>query len=188
MDLTLEITGTSPVLMHNIQLADPGHPIVKEIATYTSKRKKTDEDRQAIEKFEWFGGLYVEDGRIVVPTANIRRCLIEAGKISRQGTQISRAVQFSELYVRLAYDGPQDPKELFNRPEFTNRAAVGISGKRTMRVRPCFPRWALVTQVSVIDSLMDADDLRRVADLAGRAIGLGDNRVNGYGRFTSSLI
>lgn len=188
MDIKLEITGTSPMLMHNISLADPDNPIVREIQTYTSKRKKTEDDRRAIERLEWFGGLYVEDGRVVMPTGNIRKSFINAGKITKQGTQVTRALQFTEMFVPLAYDGPDDPQELFKRTEFHDRSAVGISGKRTMRVRPKFPRWALVADAILLESVMDPDDLRRVAELAGKAEGLGDNRVNGFGRFTVRIV
>lgn len=188
MDIKLEITGTSPMLMHNISLADPDNPIVREIQTYTGKRKKTEDDRRAIERLEWFGGLYVEDGRIVMPTGNIRKSFIQAGKISKQGTQVTRALQFTEMNVPLSYDGPDDPKELFKLAEFHDRAAVGISGKRTMRVRPKFPRWALVADAILLESVMDIQDLERVAELAGKAEGLGDNRVNGFGRFAVKII
>ena len=188
MDVKLELTGTSPMLMHNIALADPDNPVVREIQTYTSKRKKTEDDRRAIERLEWFGGLYVDDGRIVMPTGNIRRCIVEAGKISRQGTQVVRALQFADMNVPLAYEGPEDPQELFKREEFHDRSAVGISGKRTMRVRPRFPRWALVADAILLESVMDVDDLRRVAEMAGKAIGLGDNRINGFGRFTVKVV
>jgi hypothetical protein len=184
MDITLEITGTSPLLMHNIALADPDNPIVQEIASYTSKRKKTEDDRRAIERLEWFGGLYTDEGRIVMPTANIRRCIVEAGKITRQGTQFARALNFSDLFVPLVYEGPQDPRELFTLPQFHDRSAVGIQGKRTMRVRPKFPKWALVASVNLLESVVDLDDFRRSIEMAGKAIGLGDNRINGFGRFT----
>lgn len=189
MDIKLEITGTSPMLMHNISLADPDNPIVREIQTYTSKRKKTEDDRRAIERLEWFGGLYLDDdGRIVMPTGNIRKSFIQAGKISKQGTQVTRALQFTDMTVPLVYEGPDDPKELFKLPEFHDRAAVGISGKRTMRVRPKFPRWALVANAILLESVMDASDLERVAELAGKAEGLGDNRVNGFGRFVVKVV
>jgi hypothetical protein len=188
MEIRLELTGTSPLLQHNISLADPDNEFVKEIATYTAKRKKTEDDRRAIERLEWFGGLYVEGGRIVMPTGNIRKCFIQAGKITKQGTQVTRALQFLQMNVPLAYEGPDDPKELFKRPEFHHRSAVGIQGKRTMRVRPCFPRWALVADAILLESVMDVDNLRRVADLAGKAEGLGDNRINGFGRFSVKII
>lgn len=188
MDIKLEIVGVTPMLCHNISLADPDNPIVQEIQTYTAKRKKTEDDRRAIERLEWFGGLYLVDGRPVVPTGNIRKSFIQAGKISKQGTQVTRALNFSDLHVPIAYNGPTDLDELFADKAFSNRAAVGISGKRTMRVRPQFTEWALVANAFLLEDVMDLDDLRRVANRAGQAEGLGDNRVNGYGRFTVKVI
>lgn len=188
MDIKFEITGTSPLLCHNIQLADPDNEWTKQIATYTAKRKKTEDDRRAIERLEWFGGLYVEDGRPVMPTGNIRKCIVQAGKISKQGTQVVRALNFSDMNVPIAHDGPDNLEALFADKSFHNRAAVGISGKRTMRVRPQFARWALVATAFLLEDVMDLDDLQRVAERAGKAEGLGDNRVNGYGRFTVKVI
>jgi hypothetical protein len=188
MDIRLELMGTSPLLMHNINLADPDNEFVREIKTYTDKRKKTEDDRRAIERLEWYGGLYTSGGRVVMPTANIRKAFINAGKISKQGTQVTRSLQFTDLHVPLAYDGPEDLDVLFKDPAFHNRAAVGISGKRTMRVRPQFVTWAVVADALLLEDVMDVDDLQRVARRAGMAEGLGDNRVNGYGRFTVTVV
>lgn len=184
MQVKLQIVGSTPLLMHNIQLADPDNDWAKEIAVYTAKRKKTEDDRREIERLEWFGGLYVEDGRIVMPTGNIRKSFVQAGKISKQGTQVSRALQFADLNVPLAYDGPADLEALYADKAYSNRAAVGISGKRTMRVRPQFVNWAIAAEAELLEEVMDPGDLSRVADRAGKAEGLGDNRVNGYGRFS----
>ena len=188
MDIRLELTGTSPMLMHNINLADPDNEFTREIKTYTDKRKKTEDDRRAIERLEWFGGLYTANGQIVMPTGNIRKSFINAGKISKQGTQVTRSLQFTDLHVPVAYDGPEDLDLLFKDPAFSNRAAVGISGKRTMRVRPQFNTWAIVADALLLEDVMDIDDLERVARRAGLAEGLGDNRVNGYGRFTVRVV
>jgi len=188
MDIKIEITGTTPLLCHSISLADPDNPFAKEIATYTAKRKKTEDDRRAIERLEWFGGLYVEDGRVVIPTANIRKSFIDAGKISKQGSQVSRALNFTGLNVPIVHGGPTEINQLYADASYSDRAAVGISGKRVMRVRPKFPRWALVATAYLLEDVMDPEDLRRIALRAGLAIGLGDNRTNGFGRFTVDVI
>jgi hypothetical protein len=187
MDIRLELVGTQPLLMHNIALADPDNEFTKEIATYTAKRKKTEDDRRAIQRLEWFGGLYVHNGRVVMPTGNIRKSLIQAGKISKQGTQVTRSIIFSDLNVPLTYDGSSDLEVLYKDVAFSHRSAVGISGKRTMRVRPHFPTWAIVADALLLEDVMDVGDFERVAQRAGLAEGLGDNRVNGYGRFTATV-
>lgn len=188
VDIRVELTGVTPLLCHNIALADPDNPIVVEIKTFTDKRKKTEDDRRAIERLEWFGGLYVDDGRPVLPTGNIRKAFIQAGKISKQGLMVSRALNFTSLTVPIAHSGPDTVEALHKDSAFTNRSAVGISGKRTMRVRPQFPAWAIVANALLLDDVMDVADLVRVAERAGAAEGLGDNRGNGYGRFTVRVV
>lgn len=188
MDIRVELTGTTPLLCHNIALADPDNDFVKQIATYTAKRKKTEDDRREIERLEWFGGLYVEDGRPVIPTGNIRKAFVQAGKISKQGTMVTRALNFTSLYAAIAHGGPDDLEAMYADKAYSNRAAVGISGKRTMRVRPQFTKWVVVADAILLEDVMDPGDLTRVAERAGQAEGLGDNRTNGYGRFSVQVI
>ena len=188
MRINIELTGTSPLLCHNVRLADPDDEIVKAIAAITSKRKKTEDDRIEIARLEWWGGLYVEDGMPVMPTGNVRKALIQAGKISKQGTQITRALAFTALTVPVIHDGPASLDALYERKDFHHRASVGIGAKRTMRTRPCFPRWAVTAEAELFEDVMDLDDFKRVAARAGIAEGLGDNRVNGYGRFEVKVV
>ena len=126
MNLTITMTGTTPLLCHNAQLADPDHEISREIKLITSKKKKTEDDRRAIERLEWMGGLYLSstDGTPAMPTANVRKCFIEAGKTRKLGKQIGRAVTFIEMETPLIYDGPRDVQKLLTRPEFRHRATV----------------------------------------------------------------
>lgn len=189
-NIRIEVTGTTALLCHNIALADPDNTFTREIAAITGKRKKTEDDRRAIERLEWYGGLYIQEGfpGPVLPTGNIRKCLIQAAKISKQGLMVQRALHFSELYVPITHDGPTDIDELFANKAYHNRAAVGIGGKRTMRVRPQFPRWAVVADAMLLDDVMDVDDLRRVMERAGAAEGLGDGRALGFGRFEGKVV
>lgn len=190
MYIRLELTGTSPLLCHNIALADPENPFTREIASYTAKRKKTDDDRREVGRLEWFGGLYLDTagGKPVMPAANIRKSIINAGTITRQGKQVERALSFDEMHVPIVHSGPADLNALHADPTFTDRAAVGISGKRVMRIRPKFPTWALIASAYLLPDVMDIDEFARVADRAGKAIGLGDNRVGGFGRFSINVI
>lgn len=188
-DIGIRLEGTSPLLLHNIQLSDPDHPIVKEIKALTSKRTKTEDDRRAIEKLEWYGGLYTVPGvqGIVLPTANIRRCLIGAARINKLGRQVERALGFLALDVPLVHDGPKDIDAIFADERFHNRASVRIGTSRTMRVRPQFSPWSLMANAYLLDDVLDLDDFQRIVERAGLAEGLGDNRVNGYGRFVGTV-
>lgn len=184
MNIRITLTGTSPLLMHNPQMVDPEFEINRELRRLTAKRKKTDEDLKAIERLEWFGGLYVEDGRIVQPTSKPRKCFVNTARIKKMGKMVERALSFRTLNVPLVYTGPRDPQEVFLLPEFHSRLSVGIGSKRVMRVRPKFFPWAMVVDgVFAEDAGLNFDDLVDIVELAGVVEGIGDNRVNGYGRF-----
>jgi len=188
MKITLKITGTTTLLMHNPRMVDPDFDLNREIKLLTSKRKKTDEDLKKIEMLEWHGGLYDQDGVIVQPTSKPRKCIINAGRISKQGKNVERALSFSALNVPLEYDGPSKIEDVYADKRFTSRLSVGINGKRIMRVRPCFPVWSLTLEGMLLESVMNLDEFENICEIAGLAEGIGDNRVNGYGRFTVKVI
>jgi len=189
MRIAITLTGTSPLLMHNPQMVDPEFELNRQIKALTSKRKKTDDDLRSIQRLEWFGGLYVQDGVIVQPTSKVRKCLINTARISKMGKMVERALSFSALHVPLTYDGPDDPQEVFDDPAFHSRLSVGVGNKRVMRVRPKFFPWALtVGGVFVEDAGLNPEDLERMVDMAGVVEGIGDGRNIGYGRFTGKAV
>jgi len=196
MKIEFVLRGTSPLLCHNPQMVDPDFPLNRELKALAGKRKKTEEDYKRMEWLEWYGGLYTASigGETVVsqPSAKLRKCLINAARITKQGKQIERAVIMTQLHLPLIYDGSEsvtdieaELKRLQAKPEFNSRLSVGIGGKRVMRVRPQFFPWALVAEAEFItDAGLNFEELAQIADLAGRAERIGDNRVNGYGAFS----
>src|SRR5215207_9564536 len=130
MRVQTRLVGTSPLLMHNIQLANPDNEWAKRISALTAKRKKTEEDRQAISRLEFQGGLYTDEGRVVMPTTNVRKCFQETAKVTRQGKQIVRAVNAVDLHVPLIYNGPDTIDELVNDQTFYDITSVGVGTKR----------------------------------------------------------
>lgn len=193
MRITVKLTGTTPLLMHNPQLIDPDFGITRQIKELTSKRKKTEEDLRQIEKLEWYGGLYTSQinghETVVQPTSKVRKCLMETARINKLGKHVQRAVSFVDLYVPLIYDGPDDIHKLWSSaPRFHSRLAVGVQGKRVMRMRPSFLPWAVeVYGIFIEDAGLNWDELQRIVELAGQVEGIGDNRVNGYGRFIGTV-
>ena len=185
----IELNGTSPLVTHNIRLADPDDDIVKQIKTFTSKRTKTEEDRREVERLEWFGGLYLEDGvdGPAMPTRALRKCFIRGAVITKRGTQLQRALSFTTLAVPILYDGPRDPLQLWERHEFRYRDLVNVSGNRTVRMRPKFPAWRIVAQAYLLENVMDLGDLQRVITDAGLSEGLAEARTLGYGRFEGKV-
>jgi hypothetical protein len=58
-----------------------------------------------------------------------------------------------------------------------------------MRTRPKFYPWALqVSGLFVEDAGLNPDEFIRIVELAGIVEGIGDNRVNGYGRFEAKVV
>lgn len=189
MRVQITFTGTSPLLMHNPQMVDPEFELNRQIKSLTAKRKKTDDDLRQIERLEWFGGLYVENGVIVQPTSKARKCLINTAKISKMGKMVERALSFTALNVPLVYEGPSDPQKVFADPAFHSRLSVGVGNKRVMRVRPKFFPWSFtVSGVFVKDAGLNPDDLERIVEMAGVVEGIGDGRNIGYGRFSGKVV
>src|SRR5262245_38210025 len=114
MEIQLLLMGRTPLVLKNGETINPDHPATVEIAAITGKRKKTADDRLRIAELEWHAALYRDaDKRLSYPTANVRKCLIEAGKITKQGKDVERSVSFAELFVPLGYEGPRDVKALY---------------------------------------------------------------------------
>lgn len=186
------LTGVTELNMHNIQLANPDGEWTKRIARLTGKRKMTEEDRREKARLEFFGGLYVHQNRVIVPQANIKRCLKEAAKANRLGRHIDRALNPAdpEAYMAgLPLVFPHSrltPEELWELPQYWDTTIVASPG-RVPRTRPRFTEWALTADWLLFSSLLAAEDLRNIGEYAGLIEGLGDNRVNGAGRFTFSL-
>lgn len=187
LNVAIELRGRTPLLMHNVRLADPDDEVTRQISAITSKRKKTPEDRRDIARLEWFGGLYLDNGQIVVPATNIKKCIIEAAKVHKLGKAVGRALTPVDMNVSLAYEGSEDPQDLYDRSEFHFRTSVGVGANRTQRTRPQFPTWAVAMDALLLDDVLDISDLTRMVQLAGSVEGLGDGRVLGFGRFDGQV-
>jgi hypothetical protein len=161
--------------------------VVKEIAKFSKKRAKTEDDLGEIARLEWLGGLYLDGGTIVMPTANLRKCIIQAAKATKQGKQIERSVYFRDQSVPLVYQGPTDIQKLYDAGDYIHRASVVVASKRIIRVRPRFYPWAIEANIVLNESLLDPEDLHRILTLSGQIEGLCDARNLGFGRFDSEI-
>jgi len=188
MHFRMHLEGTTALLMHNPRMVDPNYELNRKIKELTKKKKKTDDDLHNIEWLEWLGGLYTAglngEQRLVQPTSKVRKCFIEAARITKEGKQVERALSFPDLENDLAYDGPRELKELFATGRHISRLPVVVSQKRIMRARPSFLPWKMSPRgILIPDAGLNPEDFERIAVLGGEAIGIGDNRINGYGRF-----
>lgn len=177
----VHIQGTAPLLMHNGQLADPLNVHTKAMKEITGKRKKTDDDFEAIARIEWFGGLYLTpQGKPGVPGEVIEGCIRDGAKQNKQGKTATADIMV-EGVIPLVYEGPKDVDALFEDARFRDVRGVKIGQARTMRCRPRFDDWAMrFTVVSL--GQMNPKDVEMAIRNAGVFVGLCDFRPK-FGRF-----
>jgi hypothetical protein len=184
----VELNGTSPLVMHNGQLSDPDCKFSKGIKELTDKgTNQTDVDRAEISRLEWQGGLYLENGTIVVPMANIIRTFREAAAATREGKDIARSLIPRGLNTPLIYNGPSDLNKLYTDKAFVHTSQVKVGRGRIKRTRPCFPNWSLQAEFELLDDLMNLRACELIIERAGLTTGLGDARILGFGRFNAKV-
>jgi len=195
----IDLWGIKPLLMHNERLANPFDPITRDIAAITSKRtRQTEDDKRQVQRLEWEGGLYFDRGAPAhgelparagvgpyIPSANLKKCLVNAGAIYRAGTSLIRALFPEDTEITLLYDGPRDIDGLWE-AGFLDARMVGVQRNKVLRTRPKFEQWALSTVFMVETTIVDIYSLTRYLETAGTTTGLGDYRPT-FGRFRGKL-
>lgn len=185
--VSLRLTGVSPLVCHNGQLADPLNYWSRELKRVTSKRHKVEADMEEAARIEFFGGLYLnEAGAPVIPADLVQATLIAGAKKSKQGPQAKSAMIVLHDSP-IEYDGPKVKEDLWNDQRFRLRVAVKVGTSKVMRTRPIFHDWAVNTEVQYLPELVNAQDLKEWAYAAGTQIGIGDWRPR-YGRFGVAVV
>lgn len=189
IDVTIEVQGRTPLVMHNPQMADPMNPIVREIKDIQGKRSHmTDADRLEVARLQWLGSLYTdEDGNPVVQTRAVVRSFQEAAKMTRKGKDVIRALYPHELQVPLEWDRTGDVRKLWPEPTHVWTTMVGVKTSRVPSTRPIFRRWAFSMTATLVEEALDFRVLEDIAATAGQIEGLLDARVLGNGRYTVSI-
>jgi hypothetical protein len=193
------ITGTTALVMDNIQHADPEDPIAVQIKEITDKKTDmTAEDARRKNWLAYHAALYLDDSGsgpyVVMPWNNISRALrtgaFRIGGTSASG-KIDGGVATSALNFPLDHTGPQDPAKLYDDQRFRFRTMVNKNptGKKAMvpSVRPVFPDWGLTLSLTVFNDIIGWDVFVRVIQATGQAVGIGNARKLGYGRFTAEV-
>ncbi len=187
MDLQLDITGTTPLLMHNARLSNPLDPMARAMKKVSAKRNKAEDDHEELAHLEFLGSLYADaDAGPYIPADNIFRALVDAGRKRKLGVKVTSGVIVTSNVNPLAYKGPRDPEDLWRDGSFTHQASAKVGQVRVIRTRPQFIKWASSALLYLDTEVLDFDDLAQLVDIAGRIIGLGDWRPR-FGRFEGSL-
>ncbi len=199
---TLQVTvnGTAGLLCSNVAYSDPLGEFQPMKAFFTDKKgkAKTEGVHRAVRTLDWlFSGYWRNEGNVAVdeaenavgfenfanpylPGANLQRCLRNAATKWKLGKDTLRAIVVTNN-PDIDYDGPKDAVEMFNNRSpkfqlcsFTNRG-VWVN-------RLYIPDWSAQFELTLDDEIMGTDQLRRIANMAGKSEGLGTWRPR-YGRF-----
>ncbi len=178
------LVGTTPIIPHSDRGANPLDPDVRAHKELTSKRKKTDDDHEAIMQSEWRLALYY-DKQLgpYVPAMNVRASLIGGAKFNKLGTAVKRSTTPTQERLPLEYDGPRDQDAMLEAGRFTDVRSVKVGQARVMRCRPIFPEWSLEFELLYDPEQVEEGQLVYAFQQAGTLVGLGDYRPEKGGLF-----
>lgn len=201
-DITVKVTGASPLLMHNGQLANPLNKFARALKVATKKKKGQDPDEKLWKaaRLEWEGGLYYYNrpGHAlhgpVMPGFVFRACIRDAARISRGGKEIERGLVIRDSMMRLEYDGPREIEEMWSAGEtimegydagdaFIHQTPVTVGRAKVLRTRPKFEEWSFTARLAYHDKVLGKDALIDYIQDAGLLGRLCDARSMGYGQF-----
>lgn len=186
--LTIKVTGTTPLMMHSDRLANPLLPETKAHKALTSKRKKTDDDHLAIARSEFISGAYwSEKTGFYVPGSNFDATFLGGAKLQKLGVHWKRGALVIEDKVKLLFDGPSTPAALWDNPAFVDCRGVKVGTAKLMRYRPIFLEWAAQLTVAVNPDVLNPTEAKKAIEDAGALIGVCEYRPR-FGRFGVSYV
>lgn len=181
--LTIRITGSTPLMMHSDRLANPLLPETKAHRELTSKRKKTDDDHIAIARSEFVAGAYwhPKDG-LYIPGQNFDATFLAGAKLQKMGTHWKRGALVVETRVKLLHDGPTTPAKLWDAPEYVDCRGVKVGTAKIMRYRPIFLEWGAEVTVHLNTDVLSVGEAKKAIEDSGALIGICEYRPR-FGRF-----
>ncbi len=180
--IEFEIAGVAPLIMHNVRLANPLDPLVKEMKKITGKKKKMDDDYETLANMEFEGGLYLNShGSPCIPGENIAAMMIEAAKRSKLGKDFKAGV-FVDGDWPVIYKGPNKLSGLSKKADFRLAKMMTVAKSKILRTRPIFRSWRLKFTLHFHPGVVNRQAVVDAVAVAGELIGIGDSRPM-YGRF-----
>jgi hypothetical protein len=187
MQFTIKAVGTKPLLLHNVDLANPLNPWARKMTDLrgTPSKRRTEKWHEEMAYVSFMGAFYdiPEIDGVAIPTENLRRSLIDAAKASRMGTQVLRALMVTIPAVPLLYDGPREPQKMWEAGNWHLTRMIRGTGGASPTTYPIFREWAVRAPFELDESLLSVRDITEIAERAGRVEGLGASRKQGYGRY-----
>jgi hypothetical protein len=184
-------------------MANPLHPLAKQMKQLTSKRNKTDADYELIADLEWLAGWYMEPnqvefaisgnaiaigdyGEIIIPGYVLDAMMVNGAKKNKLGMQFKSGV-FVDGDGELIFEGKDGGLDkLMTDPNFRLQALERVNKARVLRTRPYLKQWQLRFAVHYDDTVVDRPAIEQSIEVAGRLIGLCERRPR-LGRFTYAV-
>jgi hypothetical protein len=191
VQITIKAVGTKPLLLHNVDLANPLNPWARKMTDLrgTPSKRRTEKWHEEMAYVSFMGAFYDIPGidGVGIPSENMRRSLIVAAKASRLGTQVQRALMVTTPAVSLIYDGPKTSQGMWDTGKFHLTRMIRGTGGASPTTYPIFRDWAVKVPFELDESLLNVRDLTEIAERAGRIEGLGASRSQGYGRYDALI-
>jgi hypothetical protein len=188
------VEGRTPLIMHNCQSADPENQFSLEMAPLKAKRKKTDLDRKQIRDISFLSCLYWSDELkgLYIPTDNLRKMLLEAGRACDQKGAKKQIVGVSftnHIGYPLNVKNRSDIEKLKEDPCLRYNKVVTISKAKVPSVRAIFNIWSFEFEIEIDCSIIDPDIVHQWLMYSGKRVGLGGRRPYGptpgeFGKFS----
>jgi hypothetical protein len=134
--LKFKLTSEAPLLLHNGQTADPLNKFAKAMKQISSKRAKTDADFEEMARLEWYASLYIDQGRVCIPSEVMEAAIVSGARKLKLGKQ-TQAGLFVKDNALLEFDGCElTPDQLWERD--VNRFTVGVKIGQSKVMRTAF--------------------------------------------------
>jgi hypothetical protein len=134
--------------------------------------------------------LYVgADGKLVIPSPNIFRSIIDAGSFFKAGKSKVTTQKTSMIPACVSIMAVEIVIQSKDGWETDTRAVrIPSTGGRILCHRPCFHDWKLTFPVDLDTTLIGPKLFREIVDAAGKRIGLGDFRPACKGPFGKFVV
>jgi len=190
----IRITGSSPILLVCDKLADPldKATIAHKKLTSTRGKARTEDIIIAIAKSQYTNSVYhSKETGVFVPSINVKKCLEEGAKLSRDGDKVRKGVMIFDDEIKLEYGDDLTPIQLWNSGKYLDKRSVVVGQSKIMCYRPKFAKWSLNFEVVYDTEIIEPEGINDYFNSAGAYVGLGGFRPskNGmFGRFTSEIV
>jgi hypothetical protein len=191
----IRLTGTKPLLMARGEAANPFDKQAELIRSISQKRKKTQEDHEALAQLQFNSSMYY-DSKIgpYLPVDNLWKCCQQGAAKFKESAGVKSQVMIRGLIGKhedegaaaLIYNGPRDLAGLYASGfAYLKMGKLPGSGKSVLTSRARFNEWA-------VEFVVEYDNIEtsRIMDywhIAGRAVGIGAWRLR-HGMFTAEVI